>query len=123
MKQCFYCHGEIDEGALKCQHCGEWMAPPPADENRGHNAVGSTVTEGLKWYGAFKLGQSAIGGAIVLLILCVIVLPVAAFFLFPLLMPVILAGVVLLHTLMPVILVGVVIALAFLFIRSLRSRY
>ena len=116
MKQCLYCRAEIDDHALKCPHCGEWVVAPQAGESREHRALGSTVGEGLKWYGAFKLGQSAIGVAVLLLILCVIFLPLAAFFFLPLFL-------FLLHTLMPVIAAVVVIGLMILFFRSLRSRY
>lgn len=27
-KHCHYCGGEVDEGAMKCKHCGEWLVPP-----------------------------------------------------------------------------------------------
>lgn len=115
MKQCPYCRGEIEDQALKCQHCGEWVTPFPVRESRERIAPSSTLAEGLKWYGAFKLGQGAIGVAILLLILCVSFLPLAAFFFFPLIF-------VLQHYLMPPIVVVAVVALVVLFFRALRSR-
>lgn len=26
--RCHYCGGEIEDGVLKCKHCGEWLVPP-----------------------------------------------------------------------------------------------
>lgn len=31
MKKCPYCHGEVDEAAKKCRHCGEWLTSQKTD--------------------------------------------------------------------------------------------
>jgi hypothetical protein len=115
MKQCPYCRGEIEEQALKCQHCGEWVVPPRDRELDERRPLGLTLGEGLKWYGAFKLGQAAIAGVIFLVILGLIFLPLAVFF-FPFFF-------VLLHPFLPAIATVIVVALMVLCLRTLRPRY
>jgi len=42
IKKCPYCGGEIEDDALKCKHCGEWVAPPAPSKTSGY-AIASFI--------------------------------------------------------------------------------
>lgn len=43
MKKCPFCAEDIQDAAIKCKHCGEFLSGRPA-------AVPAQASEGLKWY-------------------------------------------------------------------------
>jgi hypothetical protein len=51
MKTCPFCKGDVPGDALKCKHCGEWLAKPPrAPRNQSLERVAKwALTFGAIW--------------------------------------------------------------------------
>jgi hypothetical protein len=90
MKECAYCCAEIEDRALKCQHCGEWVKLPqntqynnPDNDSPAGWAktfmksddLNKTLNEGVKLYAGGKVISGIIGLIVFLFVLFGVILP------------------------------------------------
>ena len=49
MKECPYCAEEIQDRAIKCRYCGEWLQDPPTGRIAKTASKSDFSEEGLSW--------------------------------------------------------------------------
>ena len=69
MKQCPLCLGQIPDAAVKCQHCGEWV------DGRGTSGGGDQLGRAANRYVSFTIVMGVIGLIVALFFVFVIWLP------------------------------------------------
>jgi uncharacterized membrane protein YvbJ len=53
--RCPYCAGEIEEGVLKCKHCGEWLDKEHRQKEENVKEAQQRTGDAVKYAAAFIL--------------------------------------------------------------------